>query len=161
MITASRASDQSCSGILRRLQPAHAAVSLNTDLDGERENDVDLREDRLDVFGHVDLGHTRVAVVHRPAINTRGSRHCKLLEGYVCRHAICSKFNYARKSWRLNWWGIPPDLRSGTSCLRSTTSNNRSCTSHLRSGTFFAGIHHSAQFIFEYFSLCMMFSKKM
>ena len=83
MIAASRASDQSCSGILHRLQPAHAAVSLNTDLDGERENDVDLREDRLDVFGHVDLGHTRVAVVHRPAIDTRGSRHSKFLEGYA------------------------------------------------------------------------------
>jgi len=40
--------------------------------------------------------------------------------------------------------GIPPDLRSGTSCLRSTTSNNRSCTSQLRSsqlrsGTFLLG----------------------
>ena len=34
---------------------------------------------------------------------------------------------------------IPPDLRSGTSCLRSTTSNNRSCTSQLRSGTFLLG----------------------
>ena len=32
--------------------------------------------------------------------------------------------------------GIPPDLRSGTSCLRSTSSNNRSCTSQLRSGNF-------------------------
>ena len=49
---------------------------------------------------------------------------------------------------RFRWWwteagiklegrgGIPPDLRSGTSCLRSTTSNNRSGTSQLRSGTF-------------------------
>jgi len=52
----------------------------------------------------------------------------------------------------LNWGrGIPPDLRSGTSCLRSTTSTNRSCTRQLRSGTLFAKIHYSAQFIFEYF----------
>jgi len=35
--------------------------------------------------------------------------------------------------------GIPPDLRSGTCCLRSTSSNNRSGTSHLRSGTFLLG----------------------
>jgi len=56
--------------------------------------------------------------------------------------------------------GIPPDLRSGTSCLRSTTSNNRSCTSQLRSGTFVAVIHHSAHFILEYFSLCLTFCKK-
>ena len=34
---------------------------------------------------------------------------------------------------------IPPDLRSGTSCLRSTTSNNRSCTSQLRSSIFLLG----------------------
>ena len=40
----------------------------------------------------------------------------------------------------LNWEeGMPPDLRSGTSCLRSTTSNNRSCTSQLISGTFWLG----------------------
>ena len=57
-------------------------------------------------------------------------------------------------------WGIPPDLRSGASCLRSTTSNNRSCTSQLRSGTFLAGFHHSAEFIFEYFSLGMMFCRE-
>jgi len=56
--------------------------------------------------------------------------------------------------------GIPPDLRSGTSCLRSTTSNNRSCTSQLRSSTFVAVIHHSAHFILEYFSLCLTFCKK-
>ena len=61
----------------------------------------------------------------------------------------------------LNWGrGIPPDLRSGTSCLRSTTSNNRSCTSQLRSGTFVAVIHQSAHFILEYFSLCLTFCKK-
>ena len=46
--------------------------------------------------------------------------------------------------YSLSWAGvklgrIPPDLRSGTSCLRSTTSNNRSCTSQLRSGTFLLG----------------------
>jgi len=35
--------------------------------------------------------------------------------------------------------GIPPDLRSGTSCLRSTTSNDRSGTSQLRSGTLLLG----------------------
>ena len=40
-------------------------------------------------------------------------------------------------NWREGW--IPPDLRSGTSCLRSTTSNNRSCISQLRSGTFLLG----------------------
>ena len=32
-------------------------------------------------------------------------------------------------------WGIPPDLRSGTSYLRSPTSVDRSCTSQLRSDT--------------------------
>ena len=44
--------------------------------------------------------------------------------------------------------GIPPDLRSGMSCLRSITRR------------LFAGIHQSTQFTLEYFSLCMMFCKK-
>ena len=35
--------------------------------------------------------------------------------------------------------GIPPDLRSGSSCLRSTTSSDWSGTSQLRSGTFLLG----------------------
>jgi len=51
---------------------------------------------------------------------------------------------------------------SGTSFLRSTTSVDRSCNSQLKSGTFLLGFTtlHSAQLIFEYFSLCMMFCKK-
>ena len=61
----------------------------------------------------------------------------------------------------LNWGeGIPPDLRSDTSCLRSTTSNNRSCTTtQFRSGTFLLGsttLHGLYLRIF----LCTMFWKK-
>ena len=55
----------------------------------------------------------------------------------------------------LNWvGGVPPDLRSGTSCSKSTTANNRSCTSQLGSTTL-----HSLSLV--YFSLCVMFCKKM
>jgi len=54
----------------------------------------------------------------------------------------CTKNSYLRVTLtgvKLGGWGIPPNLRSDTSCLRSTTSNNRSCTWQLRSGTFLLG----------------------
>ena len=55
---------------------------------------------------------------------------------------------------------IAPDLRSGTSCLRYTASNSRSCTSHLRDPAPSCWVHHSAQLILEYFSVCLLFCKK-
>jgi len=85
-------------------------------------------------------------------MNEVNAHRARLVPGWV---TVFGRVYQGVKLWR-----IPPDLRSGTSCLRSTTSNNRSCASQLRSGTFFLGSNHPAQFIFEYFSLCMMFCKK-
>ena len=69
------------SGFLRRTFAApryqrntvHSNVErdrTDSDLDGECENDVDLGQNWFNVFRHVNLGHARVAVVHRSSTHT-------------------------------------------------------------------------------------------
>ena len=83
-------------------------------------------------------------------LSTEHSQTTKRSFRHRCLPFLC--LHRASNNQGLNW-RVTSDLRSGTSCLRSTTSNNRSRTPQLRSGTFFAGIHRSAQFMFEYFFL--------
>jgi len=76
-----------------------------------------------------------LSLARRPQVPRQQYRHG------VYRHFIST--TPPLTNWHQSWYtrvklgGIPPpDLRSGTSCLRSTTSNNRYCTSQPRSGTF-------------------------
>jgi len=86
-----------------------------------------------------------------PVLPTYGS-----IEGLVYQFWLSSNCSIYRGSVKLGR-GIPPDLRSGTSCLRSSTYNNRSCTSQLTSGPFLLGSTtlHICSSIF----LCMMLCK--
>jgi len=79
-----------------------------------------------------------LSLARRPQVPRQQYRHG------VYRHFISTTPPVT--NWHQSWYtrvklgGIPPpDLRSGTSCLRSTTSNNRYCTSQPRSGTFLLG----------------------